>query len=66
MKIIFLLSTFTIIYFMRFHKVIKVTYDREQDTFKHFFLIMPCFALAMILNEKRTLLEVCVEESEHY
>lgn len=58
MKLIFLGSSFTIIYWMRFHKVIRVTYDREHDTFKYQFLILPCFALACILNNAFTPMEV--------
>lgn len=30
MKLVFLATSFTIIYLMRYHKVIRVTYDREQ------------------------------------
>ncbi|PNW88939.1 hypothetical protein CHLRE_01g051400v5 [Chlamydomonas reinhardtii] len=58
MKLIFLASTFTIIYWMRFHKVIRVTYDREQDTFRYQFLVLPCLVLAMVLNSEFTVMEV--------
>jgi ER lumen protein retaining receptor len=58
MKVIFLASTFTIIYWMRFHKVIRVTYDREQDTFRYQFLVLPCLVLALILNSEFTFMEV--------
>ncbi len=58
MKLIFLASSFTIIYWMRFHKVIRVTYDREHDTFKYQFLVLPCFGLACILNSAFTPMEV--------
>jgi ER lumen protein retaining receptor len=34
MKIVFLASTFAIIYLMRGHRTIRVTYDREHDTFR--------------------------------
>ncbi|GFR53024.1 hypothetical protein Agub_g15716 [Astrephomene gubernaculifera] len=58
MKVIFLASTFTIIYWMRFHKVIRVTYDREQDTFRYQFLVLPCAVLALVLNNEFTVMEV--------
>lgn len=58
MKMIFLLSSCTIIYWIRFHKVIKVTYDRDQDTFRSHFLILPCAALAFVLNNEFTFMEV--------
>ena len=58
MKLIFLLSSGTILYLMRFHKVIRVTYDREQDTFRYQFLIFPCAVLACVLNSEFTVMEV--------
>jgi hypothetical protein len=50
MKIVFLVATFGIVYLMRYDKVIKVTYDRESDTFKHLFLVAPCLLLAVIFH----------------
>ena len=59
MKIVFLVTSFTICYLMRFHKVIKATYDREQDTFRHYFLVLPCLALAFFLHNDSSPFEVC-------
>ncbi len=42
----------------RGHKVIKVTYDRDQDTFRYHFLVIPCAVLAILINNERTPLEV--------
>eukprot|EP00197_Chlamydomonas_leiostraca_P012206 CAMPEP_0202868522 /NCGR_PEP_ID=MMETSP1391-20130828/10925_1 /ASSEMBLY_ACC=CAM_ASM_000867 /TAXON_ID=1034604 /ORGANISM="Chlamydomonas leiostraca, Strain SAG 11-49" /LENGTH=190 /DNA_ID=CAMNT_0049548703 /DNA_START=148 /DNA_END=720 /DNA_ORIENTATION=- len=58
MKCVFLASSFTIIYLIRYHKVIKVTYDRDQDTFRYYFLVLPCLVLAFVLNNERTVMEV--------
>ncbi|EFJ30337.1 hypothetical protein SELMODRAFT_143476 [Selaginella moellendorffii] len=58
MKIIFLGTSFTIVWYMRHHKVVRQTYDKEQDTFKHYMLIIPCFALALLIKTKFTPLEV--------
>lgn len=58
MKLVFLASSGTIIYLMRFHRVVKLTYDKEQDTFRYLFLILPCLALACLLNNEMTVLEV--------
>lgn len=58
MKLVFLASSGAIVYYMRFHKVIKMTYDREQDTFRYQFLVLPCAVLAMMINNQRTPLEV--------
>jgi hypothetical protein len=57
MKLVFLGASFSTVYLMRFDKVIKVTYDRESDTFKHVFLIVPCLVLAVIFHNEG-LLEV--------
>lgn len=59
MKSIFLASSFTIIYWMRFHRTIRVTYDRDQDTFRYHFLIVPCFVLALVLHSEWSVMEVC-------
>ncbi len=59
MKIIYLAATFSIIYYMRYDKVVKQTYDREQDTFRYTFLLVPCFLLAVVLNHAFTFTEVC-------
>lgn len=58
MKIVFLTSSFTICYLCRFHKVIKATYDREQDTFRHYFLVVPCLALSLLLHNDFTPFEI--------
>ncbi|EPS71969.1 hypothetical protein M569_02789 [Genlisea aurea] len=58
MKIIFLGSSFSIVWYMRRHKVVRRSYDRDQDTFRHFFLILPCLLLATFINEKLTAKEV--------
>mmetsp|Transcript_10252 Transcript_10252/g.21974 ORF Transcript_10252/g.21974 Transcript_10252/m.21974 type:complete len:216 (-) Transcript_10252:605-1252(-) len=58
MKIIFIATSGTILYLMRYHKVVKVTYDKEQDTFRHYFLLLPCFLLALVLHNEFTPFEV--------
>jgi len=58
MKIIFLASTFTIIYFMRFHKVVKLSYDKEHDKFRTWFIFVPCLVLALAFNSAFTIMEV--------
>ncbi|KAJ3671902.1 hypothetical protein LUZ60_007981 [Juncus effusus] len=58
MKLIFLGSSCSILWYMRRHKVVRRSYDKEQDTFRHYFLIVPCFLLALIINEKFTFREV--------
>lgn len=58
MKIIFLVTSFTIVWYMRYHKVVRQTYDRDQDTFRHHFLIIPCLLLALLINPRFTVREV--------
>ncbi|KAF3451132.1 hypothetical protein FNV43_RR07222 [Rhamnella rubrinervis] len=38
--------------------MVRRTYDKELDTFRHYFLVGGCFVLALILHEKFTFLEV--------
>ncbi|KAL2930989.1 ER lumen protein-retaining receptor A [Bienertia sinuspersici] len=58
MKIVFIVSSLAIVYFMRLHPVIKRSYDKALDTFRHNFLILGCFVLALLIHEKFTLQEV--------
>lgn len=38
--------------------MVRRSYDKELDTFRHHFLIAASFALALLLNEKFTIVEV--------
>lgn len=58
MKLIFLGSSFSIVWYMRYHKIVRRSYDKDQDTFRHYFLILPCLLLALLINEKFTFREV--------
>ncbi|KAG6525480.1 hypothetical protein ZIOFF_015436 [Zingiber officinale] len=58
MKLIFLGSSFSIVWYIRRHKIVRRSYDKDQDTFRHFFLVLPCLLLALIINEKFTFKEV--------
>ncbi|KAG6505426.1 hypothetical protein ZIOFF_037782 [Zingiber officinale] len=58
MKLIFLGSSFSIVLYIRRHKIVRRSYDKDQDTFRHFFLVLPCLLLALVINEKFTLKEV--------
>ncbi len=58
MKLVFLGTSLSIIYFMRFHPTIRASYDKEQDTFRSVFLLVPCAVLALIVNQERTAIEV--------
>ncbi|KAH9621515.1 hypothetical protein KSS87_002322 [Heliosperma pusillum] len=58
MKIVFIVSSLAIVWCMRMHPVIRRSYDRAQDTFRHFFLVLGCFVLALLVHEKFTFQEV--------
>lgn len=58
MKLVFLGSSSAIIYYMRYHRIIKLTYDREQDTFRSLFLIAPSAVLALLTPQRYTLVEI--------
>jgi ER lumen protein retaining receptor len=56
MKLIFLGTSFAIIYLIRYKY--KFSYDREHDTFRVAFLIAPCALLALLINQEFTVFEV--------
>lgn len=59
MKLIFLWSSFSIVWYMRYHKIVRRSYDKDQDTFRHYFLLLPCLLLALLIHERFSFKEVC-------
>jgi ER lumen protein retaining receptor len=51
MKIIFIASSCAIVYMMAAKAPYKDTYQKDKDTFKLWYLIVPCAVLALIFNE---------------
>ncbi|KAM0866281.1 hypothetical protein ACQ4PT_042711 [Festuca glaucescens] len=58
MKLIFLGSSFSIVWYIRRHKMVRRSYDKEHDTFRHQFIVLPCILLALLIHEKFTFKEV--------
>ncbi|XP_071930600.1 ER lumen protein-retaining receptor A-like isoform X2 [Coffea arabica] len=58
MKVVFIASSLAIVWCMRYHRAVRRTYDRELDTFRHYFLILGSFVLALIFHEKFTVQEI--------
>ena len=58
MKLIFLGSSLSIVWYMRRHKVVRRSYDKDQDTFRYQFIVLPCLLLALVINHKFTFKEV--------
>lgn len=56
MKVFFLFSSFATLYLM-FIKF-KATYDRNHDTFRLEFLLLPCILLALIINHEFSFFEI--------
>ncbi|XP_021283389.1 ER lumen protein-retaining receptor-like [Herrania umbratica] len=58
MKLVFIGTSICIVWYMRYHKVVKQTYNKDQDTFRHYFLIPPCFLLALLIHRAFNVMEV--------
>ncbi|KAF2288043.1 hypothetical protein GH714_004061 [Hevea brasiliensis] len=43
---------------MRYHKVVKQTYSKDEDTFRHYILILLCFVLALLIHRSFDVIEV--------
>jgi ER lumen protein retaining receptor len=62
MKLVFLGTSSAIVWCMRRHRIIKLTYDRDQDTFRYVLLVLPCFVLAGLTAASYKPLEVSERE----
>lgn len=58
MKFVFLATSISVVVYMRYDKAVKMSYDKDHDTFRNYFLIIPCFLLALVLHNKFTVAEV--------
>ncbi|XVE62253.1 hypothetical protein DITRI_Ditri06bG0103300 [Diplodiscus trichospermus] len=58
MKLVFIGTSICIVWYMRYHKVVKQTYSKDQDSFRHYFLIPPCFVLALLIHPAFNVTEV--------
>jgi len=51
MKVLYIITTGSVIYAIKFQEPICLTYDKSQDTFLHWkFAVLPCFVLAAITH----------------
>ncbi|XP_050385979.1 ER lumen protein-retaining receptor-like isoform X1 [Argentina anserina] len=57
-KLIFIATSFATAWYMRYHKVVKHTYNKDQDTFRHYYLILVCLVLALLIPHGFTVLQV--------
>lgn len=58
MKLVFLGTSIAIVWYMRYHKVVKQTYSKQEDTFCHYFLVLPCFVLALLIHRSSSVTEI--------
>ncbi|KAL6546472.1 ER lumen protein-retaining receptor A [Orobanche minor] len=58
MKLVFIGSSLAIVWCMRFHRIVRRSYDRELDTFRHYFLVGISFLLALFVHEKFSIQEI--------
>ncbi|XP_062153923.1 ER lumen protein-retaining receptor B-like [Alnus glutinosa] len=58
MKLVFLGTSIGIVWYMRYHKVVKQTYNKEEDTFRHYFLILLSVLLALLIHRAFNVIEV--------
>lgn len=58
MKFIYLLCSFVMIWYMRGHGIVRKSYDKDLDTFRHYVLILCCLVLALATNEMFNIMEI--------
>ncbi|KAF8044405.1 hypothetical protein BT93_A2407 [Corymbia citriodora subsp. variegata] len=58
MKLVFIATSVAIVWYMRHHKVVKQTYSREEDSFKHYVLILLCLILAILIPHAFNVTEI--------
>jgi len=59
MKIIYISSSATIVYYFRYKLPWKTTYKKDEDSFLHLkFAIAPCAVLSLVLNSEFTVIEL--------
>jgi len=58
MKLVFIASSAMIVWWMRMDRVVSRSYDKQLDTFRHYFLVAGSLALALLVNEKFTFKEI--------
>ncbi|KAA3482065.1 ER lumen protein-retaining receptor A-like [Gossypium australe] len=60
MKVVFIVSSVAIVWCMRVDRVVRRSYEKDLDTFRHHFLILTSFLLALLVHEKFTFQEYTV------
>ncbi|KAJ3684867.1 hypothetical protein LUZ61_014031 [Rhynchospora tenuis] len=58
MKLVFISSSVAIVWCMRKHPLVRRTYDKDLDTFRHYILVAVSFVLALLFHDRFTIKEV--------
>uniref|UniRef100_A0A1D1XQ54 ER lumen protein-retaining receptor n=1 Tax=Anthurium amnicola TaxID=1678845 RepID=A0A1D1XQ54_9ARAE len=58
MKLVFISSSLAIVWCMRSHPLVRRSYDRDQDTFRHYLLVLGSFILALFVHDWFTFREI--------
>lgn len=58
MKVVFIASSLAIVWCMRRHPLVRKSYHKDLDTFRHQYVVLACFVLALLLHEIFTFQEV--------
>ncbi|KAJ1689556.1 hypothetical protein LUZ63_013711 [Rhynchospora breviuscula] len=58
MKLVFISTTVAIVWCMRKHPLVRRTYDKDLDTFRHYILVTVSFVLALLFHDRFTIKEV--------
>ncbi|KAG1367770.1 hypothetical protein COCNU_14G002380 [Cocos nucifera] len=57
MKVVFISTSIAIVWCMRYHSLVRRTYDKDQDTFRHYILVGVSFTLALLFHDRFTFRE---------
>ncbi|XP_051125893.1 ER lumen protein-retaining receptor A-like [Andrographis paniculata] len=58
MKLVFIGSSLAIVWCMKYHQVVRQSYDRNLDTFRHYILVGVSFLLALLVHEMFSFQEI--------
>lgn len=58
MKIVFISSSLALVWCMRQHPLVRRTYDKDLDTFRHYILVAVSLVLALVFHDRFTVKEI--------
>ncbi|CAN1283500.1 ER lumen protein-retaining receptor A [Linum perenne] len=58
MKVVFIASSLAIVWCMRRHPLVRRSYDKDLDTFRHYFLVGETFVVYLLPSQNHSLLQI--------